>query len=286
MVKKLLVIFVFVFVLSLSMINASTSSNITEQTAAECINESYSIMADMEKSGFNVIRINDSIKEAEAFYSSQKTLKEKNKEYDFSSVVSYCEEIKTIRESALVSKDELNALLRFYNDSVVPGMNTTEIDMTIITIKDEIDKERYEQVQSLVNSAYSLIITTKSSYTALNVFYKSTTRNLRTFLENNWKTLSILLALAIIFFLVYRIKILRWINENRLEKLKMRKKTIKEILMKTQKDYFQTGTISEGEYNIKTKKFSEMILDIDRQIPLLQENMVKLGWKPGKEDRE
>ena len=45
--------------------------------------------------------------------------------------------------------------------------------------------------------------------------------------------------------------------------------------MKIQKDYFQEGKIPEGEYNIKTKKYAELIRDIDRQIPLLQEELAK-----------
>ena len=47
--------------------------------------------------------------------------------------------------------------------------------------------------------------------------------------------------------------------------------------MNVQKDYFQYGKIAEGEYNIKTKKFAELIRDIDRQVPLMQEELAKLN---------
>jgi hypothetical protein len=46
--------------------------------------------------------------------------------------------------------------------------------------------------------------------------------------------------------------------------------------MQCQKNYFQFGTLPEGEYNIKIKKYAELVRDIDRQIPLLQEEMAKL----------
>lgn len=43
--------------------------------------------------------------------------------------------------------------------------------------------------------------------------------------------------------------------------------------MATQKQYFEGGNLSESSYTIRTKSFAEMIRDIDRQIPLLQEKM-------------
>ena len=43
--------------------------------------------------------------------------------------------------------------------------------------------------------------------------------------------------------------------------------------MSTQKQYFEGGNLSESSYTIRTKSFAEMIRDIDRQIPLLQEKM-------------
>jgi len=277
--NKIIIAMMLVFAIALLHPVSGIENNITEQSAASCINESYAIINEMIVNGFNITRINDSLKNAESFYSSQIILMEKKKKYDFSVILPYCEEIKSIRESALESRDELNALTRFYNSSVVPGMDVTEIDKTILEIRDEISNERYEQVRPLVDKAYSDIITLKSSYTALNVFYKSTTRNLKTFLLKTWKVLVSVFALLLIAFLAYRIKIMRWINEWKIEQLKTRKKTLKDLIMKTQTDYFQNGKIPEGEYNIKTKKFSEMILDIDRQIPLLQERAVKLGRK-------
>jgi hypothetical protein len=43
----------------------------------------------------------------------------------------------------------------------------------------------------------------------------------------------------------------------KLERLQNRKRTVKELVMQTQKNYFQYGKIPEGEYNIKTKRFAE-----------------------------
>lgn len=69
--------------------------------------------------------------------------------------------------------------------------------------------------------------------------------------------------------------------ERKIQNLEMRKKTLKGLIMKTQGDYFNSGNMSESAYEIRTKKFAEIVRDIDRQIPLLQEELVKIGRKKG-----
>jgi len=46
-----------------------------------------------------------------------------------------------------------------------------------------------------------------------------------------------------------------------------------------QEGYFKTKKLSESEYNIKLKKFKELIRDIDRQIMVLKEDMFKFEKK-------
>ena len=67
--------------------------------------------------------------------------------------------------------------------------------------------------------------------------------------------------------------------KGKIRKLELRKKTIKTLISNTQKDYFERGNLSEGNYNIRTKKFGELILDIERQLPLLNEGLAKLDKK-------
>lgn len=273
-----ILILVSIFLCLISAISAATPvTNATTRGEAElCLNDSQVIMNQMISSGFNVLRVNDSLKQAQLLYNSQVVLLDKKMRYDFSPVITYCNEIKTIRELSISARDEFNALVVFYNDSVVPGMNTQSIDLLMNETRDEIKNERYEKVKPLVDSAYNEIINVKSSYTAVNIFIDSTTKSFSKFFMKNWKSISTILVILIILFLVYRLRIMKYLLSRQIQNLELRKKTIKELIMKTQKDYFEFGKISEGEYNIKTKKFAELVRDIDRQIPLLREELVRL----------
>ncbi|MEK6885440.1 MAG: hypothetical protein AABX17_00570 [Nanoarchaeota archaeon] len=289
--QEIVILSLIIFIACIFFINgvyaadSALNASLNEAKAVDCIRISKEIMQTMTDEGFNVLSIKDNIKQAELTFTAQTLLKEKKSAYDFSSVMPYCDAITKIREDALSAKDEANSLMMFYNDSVIPGMDTTTIDVMINEVNEAISTERYTEVSALVEKAYSEITTVRASYTALNVFYASTARGLMAFLTaknrvlqiTNWQFLLGLVVLILILLLVYRVQIRKMRLNKKLNQLMNRKKTIKELIMKTQKDYFQYGTIPEGEYNIKTKRFAELIRDIDRQIPLLQEEIAKIS---------
>lgn len=259
--------------------SSSTNNATYQQTAKVCLNESYKTMVEMASANFSVLRVNDTITQAQSLYDAQVALKEKRKTYDFGLVTPYCDEIKKIKQDAFIVIDEYSSLLQFYADQKSPGMNTSTIDVIISEITLTMSEERYEDVPPMIEKANAEIVKVKSEYTALNIFLDYTTQSLGKFLYKNRWTIIITLSVLLILFIAYRVRILRWIVQRKMQNLKIRKNTIKELIMKTQKSYFQEGKIPESEYNIKTKKFAELIRDIDRQIPLLQEQLVKLGVK-------
>ena len=276
------IILVFCLATQISKVNgATTPENITavEKQANQCLNESIAFMKEMQDDNFSVNRVNESLRQAQNLFDSQNVLKEKNKPYDFSLVIPYCNEIKSIKENAFEAIYEFDAFLKFYNESITPEMNATNIDSIILEIQDELNNERYEKIKPLVESAYQETISVKSSYTALNVFYRATTRSLKKFLFDNWIYISSILVIILILFMIFRRTILKKQIERKILSLETRKKTLKELIMKTQQDYFQKGNIPEGTYNIRTKKFAELVRDIDRQIPLLKEEYIKLERK-------
>jgi hypothetical protein len=272
MIKKVFLFFILILLIG----TISGASNITREDALRCINDSQKIMKDLSLQKFNILRINDSLRQAENLYDSQVVLFDKKRSYDFSLVIPYCNEITKINKEAITAQDEFSAFKIFYNSSIIPGMNTSSIDLLVNQIQAEMDNERYENVKSMVDNAYNELINFKSSYTSLNLFLDSTTTGLRKFILKTWKVLLSIVIILIILFLIYRIKLSKWILTRQIENLQLRKKTVQELIMKVQKNYFETGKMPEGEYNIRIKKFAELIRDIDRQIPLLKEELIKL----------
>lgn len=273
----LVVLTVFFIILIVAPFSRAADVNVSaEDKASACLNASVMEMNDLLHNGMAITRLNDSYAEASNLYSAQVVLKEQQKPYDFSLVLPYCDQIKSAHDLALDVQDQFVALQIFYNTSIVSGMNTNSIDSKIEEIKTEISNERYEKVKPLIDAAYEEINNAKSSNTALSLFYNTTTGGISYFFKKNWKILTTVALILIVILVAYRIKIMKWMVQKKIKKLELRKQTIKELIMRTQKDYFEKGMLSEGTYSIRTKKFAELMRDIERQVPLLQEELARL----------
>jgi len=261
-----------------SLDNLQNSSSIEEQSTL-CLNESVQIMDNMINDNFSITRINDSFRQMYSLYESQVVLKEKNSKYDFSIIIPYCYEIKNISRIAYDSKDSYEALKKFYLEYVTSEMNTSSIDKIMSNIETEMKNERYENVKPLVDSGYSEIINVRTSSTTLNLIYKNTTKGIKDFFLKNWLIILTVIIVFLILFFIYKRTISKWVINGKISSLERRRNTLKELIMKTQKDYFEKGLISDGNYTIRTKKFAELIRDIDRQIPLLKEDLMRVGGR-------
>lgn len=276
----------FLFILIFPFLYAET--NLTMQQQADlCLNESSLTIELMIKDGFNIQRLNDTLEEAKTIYASQIVPTIRTKKPDFTLVIAKCLEITSLREQAILVREDFEVLKKVYNDSVIKVMNTSKIDSFMAKIEDNIRSERYELVPNLIDEAYDEISSLRASYTALNVFYANTVTGIKQFLLKknqlflksgieNWKILSTLILILIILFFVYRLQIMKWLIKTKIDSMQTRKKTIKGLIMNLQKDYFQYGNIPEETYNIRTKKFAEIIRDIDSKIPLLQAELARI----------
>ncbi len=284
--KAVLILFlIFVTLVFCSLASAEENISINEQ-AKLCINDSKNIMLEMEKDGFSIQKINDSLINAEGIYNAQVVLLNDNRAYDFAPVFPYCDTIKKTREEAYRSRDELNAFNKFYSDLDIGELNVSEIEIILDSIDLEMRDERYEKSRELISNAYGRAIELKASATALNLFYKTTTRGIKTFFAENWKYIAVIVVFIILFYIIFRKKIYVWFVMRKIDRLEFRKKVLKNLIKKTQREYFNEGKMSEGVFNIKTRKFAELIRDIERQVPLLQESIALVSKKIKRKEKK
>jgi len=280
------VLLCFLFLILLSRGGFAGKVNSSDyETAKLCLNKSEGILIEMKSSNFSVERINDSLYELKNLFEAQEILKKQKRNPDFSLVFPYCAEIVKIRKLAFEATDDFAGLIKFYNVSMGKGMNTTSVDLIFSEIRGEIASERYEKVGPLIEKGYEEIANVRASNTELKLFYKTTTRNFKDFFIDNW--LGFLIGFGVFFslFLFYRGAVRKWIIRGRIRKLREKRDIFNKLIGQVQKDYFEKGKLSEREYTIKTKQFSEMVRDIDRQIPLLKTDYIKIE-RSGKTEGE
>ncbi|UZE94235.1 MAG: hypothetical protein IB618_01530 [Candidatus Pacearchaeota archaeon] len=255
--------------------------------AKESLENARADMQEMIEMGFNVIRVNDTLIVAEQIYLAQLALEEKKKRANYETVLEKCAEIRKIKEKAFQAYDELKVLeVKINKTTQDKDVNLTEVIAVFEQAKQEFIDERYEQCLILIEKTYEKIDRAESEAARSRVFYIAASRTIGGFFERNWKIIITVLAVIGLAYYITRKKIERYLLRRKMKKLELEKKVLRGLIAKTQKDYFEKGLLSEGSYRIKIKKFGELIRDIDRQIPLIKEELEKIKkQKPEKQPR-
>lgn len=246
-----------------------------ESKSIICLSESGDYMGDLSNKGFNVFRVNETLGQAQTVFDA-KLERKATKDSDFQAIIDYCDLIEEIYGLAFISRDEINTLNRFYEESITESMNSTGVDILIEEINEEMENERYEKIQDLISETYDEIIHLQSENTALETVKRNTRNFLIRFFTKNWQIkLGVLIFLILLFFLIKKPILIRYFS-HKAKKLEVRRLTLKKLIRKTQAQYFESKSLDEGTYNIRTTKFAELIRDIDRQVPLIKEEIAKL----------
>jgi len=279
--KKLLfgIFILFSFVLNSNLIlGVESSLNISSKDyALACLDNSKQIMNTLMNDGFNTKRINDSIRLAEQIFDSQSKIEQRGGKVDYSSVSIYCKDIENIEVFAYEAKDSLYSLeinFNSFKEKVSEyNVNISEVESMVKGIKEDIVSERYENVPEDVLTIENKMTDIESTSTAVNLFYSAVTTSISGFFINNYIKILITLLVLIILFFAYKLRIKRWVILRKIDKLESEKKVLKDLIRKAQYGYFHQGDLSKGSFSIKMNKYSEMVRDIDRQIPLLNESL-------------
>lgn len=252
-------------------------SNESVETS-QLIDQAKQDLIEMQERQISVNRINESYQEALQLYDAQMALEKLHKEAKFDLIIEYTANIAEIKKTAFRAQDELNIFIEVFN-SVNQSINLSSMFDDYSAIILSFKEERFEDTIELIEEGYNILSEIQSSQTALNLFYVSTTRTLKNFFRTQWKTITFVTSTVLLLLFIFWNTLSRFKIRINLQNFILQKKSIKRLIKQLQSNYFIHKNISTSSYNIKLNKFESMILDINRQIPLLKEDMVKLKGK-------
>ncbi len=266
------IIFCLVFVQNSS---ASIISSNESIQAKESLAQAEKDIIEMTEKAIPINRVNETYQEALQLYSAQLALEEKGGRADYKLVMSYVSNINLIKKTAIQSSDELTIFKETYEEAEKHS-NLSEMqeeyDLIIQSFKDE----RFEDTLELIKKGYDRVSEIQSSQAVLNSLYLATSRTLKNFFVNNWLKITIICSIAFFVSLIFWNNIKKLMFRIKLNNLLIQKRAINKLLKSIQESYFKTKKLSESEYDIKLKKFKELIRDIDRQIMVLKEEVFNL----------
>lgn len=276
LMKKLLifVLFVVMFVPQPVVGQSLGEANATLGRAEEAVGE-------MDGAGLPTNRVEDLLGQANSTFEAQVSLNESGKKADFSVVVEKSEEIIDVKKDAFMANDQLEVLSERIAE-MEGSYNISEVNSSYRAAVQEFEDERFERCLEKVDETYEKISEAEAASTRLRAVYEASRENIVSFVMRNWLFLIIGGAVAVFLgwmgkreWRYYRLK-------SEKEQLDIRKKVLQDLIEETQKKYFETGEIPESTYNIRTSKYGDMIRDINRRIPLLEEERQKCGsWFQG-----
>ncbi len=288
---KLKLLIAAIFFLAIIAQAHAQSSEILERTnvssaaleARTALLNAQGIIAEMEKAGFNTTRVEDIFTVLLEFYSGQVAL-EANGTQSYTDIIKRADEITKVRNEAFDAKQRLRGLeLRMQNTNI----DKAEPMKLYFAAEQDIQSERYEEAKIKIEQAYAKVADLEARQSTGRVIADITKSTGQRLLEL-WK--EVLIAAAIIsaaVFLSYN-KIAIYLLQRKMRSLEAEKKTLESLIKETQEHYFHSGKMAETTYHININKFGEMIRDIERQLPLLREQIEgQRGaiWKRIKKER-
>ena len=275
MKNKHSIILIFAIIILINFSSALSNESIN---ANEKLLQAENAIEEMAQLGIPITRVNETYYGAKQIYDAQISLEKLRRNTDYRLVEEYSSEITLIKDVAIQSSDELKIFLEFYNESS-QGTDLSEMDEDYNSIITSFEEERFEDTTELISKGYDTISELEASQTAVNAFRTASSKNIKNFFKNNWLELLIGLGIAIVLFLIFQTSIKIILVKRKKKNLLLRKATIEGLIKNLQKGYFMVNKISRLQYHTRLEKFEEMIRDINRELPLLDEKMSIIKYK-------
>lgn len=271
----------------LSQSNSQISDNFSKQEAINAIAESRSIIDELKNMSLSTVYLEDSLLQAKNIFnilgyveilnsknSTKKQIADATaalsltnwKQLSYSNIGIIANNIKDRRNQALLLLDQLSV----ENKKIT--QETSQQTKDILTRANiAFKEERYNDTSKLIDnfiSAYEKEQEQKTTFSAL----KEGSKN---FIQKNWLSILIFILILIIMYYFLEKKIKKKMLRNKIEKMKSEKLILIELIKKTQRERFETKTLSGIVYNIRLKKYQDRLREIEQDLPVMEKFLKK-----------
>jgi hypothetical protein len=157
-----------------------------------------------------------------------------------------------------------------------PAVNLSKAIEMLSEAEKELLDGRFSEAQKIAANAYGEIDSAEAERVRQNTVFESARRNIENFIYENWQNILIVALTIMVLGFVFQKQIRRFLVNAKISSLISEKKTYEDMIKRTQRGYFESGNINELTYHIKIKKYSDLIRNVNRQIPLLKEELKKI----------
>jgi len=270
-----LILFLSLLVITISSVSALSNESITAKSLIDNATENIGNMLSRQ---IPVGRANDSLQQAITAYNGQLALELDRRITNYKTAINYAKEVASIIDLAMKAQDEMQVFLETYNSAKME-VNLSEMDPEHNAVINSFNEQRFEDTPGLVEKAYKKLSEIQSKNTAINAFRNVVSRSFKKIILDHWKVILAWIIIIIIVLIIFWKTLKRIKIQVQIRNLTIRKDALYALIKKLQSDYFKTKKISETEYFSKLEKFKDMIRNIDRKLPLLKEQLLRVDKK-------
>lgn len=264
---------------------------ITEEDILLAFNESEEIIKEMQENNFSILYVNDTLLKAKIVFeqakyvqiledpfSSPEEKKEANnalrlvdsKDISYSDVLVYTDEIKNRREKAFLLFDELKIEQERLLENKDKLSNSTKLSLE--EAKVAFYEDRYEEADFLISEFRAGFEKDISESSFLSAVKKAS----KNFVQRYWLGIIIFLILFSIGAYLFYKKREKKTLEQKIKKMNMETKVLKNLIKQAQTNRFKKNKISALNYNIKIKKYQEKLEEIKQKLPVFEKRLENL----------
>lgn len=189
----------------------------------------------------------------------------------YADVIKFTSLIKKHKDEMYTLIDSMSVVEMNLNSSKASEIGANDIDFSKQLSKlDEARKafreDRFDDASKLLDS----IKTDLESQTYANVMLQGVVESAKGTIMKYWMYILAALLILIVIIVFAIIATTKHITRKKIEKMKAEREAIVEMMKETQDERFRKDTISALVYNIRMKKYEEMLNKIKEELPVLE----------------
>lgn len=250
---------------------AAGQQHVTAGDAVDALQEGREIVRGMAEAGIPTTRVSDLYRRANATFVGQNA----SADPDYSKVTAIVERMRGIEETAFRVHDELGLLNETVRELRAEGLNTSDVEDHYRAARIAFRGERFETAAEEVDATREAVSNARAVSTRVQAFSEAARGDIASFVDRNrWTLLGGLLLLAVVTVGGYR-ELHAYRLLKRKERLEHRKAVLEDLIAESQQAYFEEGEIAEETYRTRMDRYGEMVRDINRQIPVIEEELAE-----------
>ncbi|QQR92708.1 MAG: hypothetical protein IPJ89_00485 [Candidatus Iainarchaeum archaeon] len=232
----------------------------------------------MGAAGLKTVRVSDGLIAAHSYYEIEYPLVQSGKKENFTDVYKKISELDRIISLAYEAKDEIVALEKHLGEAK-DSIDPAPVEALLASAKRELNAERFETAKESANAGEDKIVELQSLDTKAKAAAEAATANVFSFLDTNKFTILGAGGVLLVFFLIFKNRLKRYMAISRINALELERNTLRDEIRRAQDEFFVKGSIPDSIYKIRIKVYNAMVRDITRKIAVSTEALQKSEFK-------